>query len=229
MSIDSFDLYLENKNAFITACADVKRIKSDDVSSIERILISMEKTWKTLVNEVPPLFQTDEKVWNKGNMPEDIKHFWLGLTSQEGVSQKRIKLSSGDTCYFYLVTPENKELYNELKNSGGAMVQPELGLIFTLHENQFSILHELGHIDFRIKSIYNTDNYKSMSPYMKYQHEEIHADNHAIACWDQNKGDLKETLIERIRSFLDQWDFCTTVYHFPRVLNMWEKYKELIA
>lgn len=164
MSIDNFDLYLENKNAFVSACADVKKIKSDDVTTIEEILISMEKTWKVLVADVPPLFQTDEKNWNKGTMPEDIKRFWLGLTSQEGVSQKRIKLSNGDVCYFYLVEPENKELYNELKNSGGAMIQPELGLIFALHENQFSILHELGHIDFRNKSVYNTDNYKSMSP-----------------------------------------------------------------
>ena len=226
MSIDNFDLYLENKNSFVSACADVKKIK--DVSSLESVLNSMEKTWKTLLDEVPPLFQTDEKVWNKlGKMPEDIKLFWLGLTSQEGVSQKRTKLSNGDICYFYLVSPENKELYNELTSSGGAMVQPDLGLIFMKEENQFSLLHELGHLDFRNKSVYNTDNYKSMSTYMKYQHEEIHADNYAIMCWDKSKGDLKETLVQRIKLFLDQWDFHTSIYHFPRVLNMWEKYKEL--
>ena len=223
----NFDTFLENKELFVNSCELVKKMSVENQTpQMEGVINTMKVVFENL-GDVPFLFDTKEKDWDF-QMPEEGKRFWNSLTTQEGVVRNRFKMQNGDTVYYYTVSPCNKELWNDLTEAGGAFCQPELGLIFMKEgQDMFSPLHELGHIDFRAKARYRDESYKVMSSYDKYHSEEIWADNFAIDNWDKKFGNLKETLIERIKGFLDKMDFYTSIYHFPRVINLWERYKEL--
>lgn len=118
---------------------------------------------------------------------------------------------------------EDNFITKKLAESGGAFCLPNVGEIFISPESlgselsEFSIGHELGHI--------NYDRERSeIRSYNEIIAEEIYADNFAYGLISEHS--MEEILLGRYGKIME-CSKSTIIYHFPRMVEIANKLKEL--
>ena len=103
-----------------------------------------------------------------------------------------------------------------------------MGLVFVLKDSdidKITLFHESGHAKFRQERIYRS--IKFLTGYDRFVIEEVYCDNWGVD--NVAPSERAETIRKHLTRFLIADDPIATCLHLSRILNLWERYKEVIS
>ena len=224
-----------NINAAIATISEISIKDFDNIKEIEEKINFLNEQFLQFKKIEPEYFWVREKSYKVLEVSKETKDFYNRQTNLPCVEEVYTQGYSGEILRYYLVddskaiSSAEKALVEQLLESGGAFVNVHLELIFVLksHYGKMAIFHESGHIKFMREGAYKKVAYKSETSYEAYISEEIYADNWGIANLDPE--DRAEGIKECIKDYLNIDKIQTSLFHFPRIMNLWEKYKEAVS